>query len=89
MIVGKNTDNDSLILEFAEAATVCKNNINSLCLFIHIAINEKNITEHIIYSFIIMNLDKTSTPSRAKGDVTHNPINVYQKFFIYLGGNSE
>lgn len=36
-----------------------------------------------------MNLDKTSTPSRAKGDVTRNPINVYQKFFIYLGGNSE
>lgn len=68
MIVGKHPDNDSLILEFAEAATVCKNNNNSLCLFIYIAINEKNITEHIAYSFIIMNLDKTSTPGSAKGD---------------------
>lgn len=84
MIVGKNTENDSLILEFAEAATVCKNNNNSLCLFIHFAINEKNITEHITYSFIIMNLDKTSTPSRAKGEITRNPINVYQKFFLFI-----
>lgn len=81
MIVGKHPDNDSLILEFAEAATVCKNNNNSLCLFIYIAINEKNITEHIAYSFIIMNLDtKTSTPGSAKGDYS-SPNKCIPKVF--------